>query len=231
MSVALKLTSYPDFDFSEIINEPDLFYRPFRSVDPVKAGANMPDFTFQKDSSRWQQFFNGAESHGPALLNQLLNRPLIIAFYSKHWRAYGIDLLKRLNAIQPEIKSHGGNILVISAEKENDLEKIAWENNLSLNFYFDTENEIAEKFRIYSDHDPIWNKFSGIDTNVPLLAAYVISITGKVDYAYVEQDFSGAFPDKEILTSVRRNSNADDNKIRNINSGNWQESQYGSRGH
>src|ERR1700760_3711866 len=123
MSVALKLNKYPYFDLSEIIPEPDLFYRPYRSIDPVKAGAIMPDFTFQKSSSQWQQFFNGVETHGPVLLNQLLNKPLIIAFYSSQWQTYGIEHLKSLNAIQPEVRALGGNMLVISAEKESKLEK------------------------------------------------------------------------------------------------------------
>jgi peroxiredoxin len=230
MLAALSTNSYPYFDISEIIPETDLLFKPYKSVKPIKAGNILPDFTLGKENTRWQQFFNGAETHGPVLLNQLLNKPLVIGFYSSQWQIHGIDLLKQLNALQPEIKALGGNILIICAEKDRKLEKIAWEHSLSLSFYFDTENEIAEKFRIYAEHDPIWNKFSGIDTNVPLLATYVISSTGQIEYNHIEQDFTEAFPARDIISAVQRTGSFD-NKVKNINGSGWLESQAGSRGH
>jgi peroxiredoxin len=230
MLAALNTDRYPYFDLSEIIPEPDILTTPYRSVKPIKAGSILPDFTLQKENSRWQQFFNGSEIHGPVLLNQLLNKPLVIGFYSSQWQTYGIELLKQLNAIQPEIKAQGGNLLIISAEKEHKLEMVAWEHSLSLNFYFDTKKEIAGKFRIYAEHDPIWNKFSGIDTNVPLLAAYVIGQSGQIEYDYVEQDFRDTFPAKDVVSAIRRVS-SQDNKARNISGSSWLESQAGLRGH
>ena len=204
MLAAISVNKFPYFDMSEITQEPDFFFKPYQSVKPVRAGNILPDFTLQKENAKWQQFFNGAEIHGPVLLRKLLNKPLVIGFYSSHWQAHGIDLLKQLNTIQHEIKAHGGNLLIVSAEKEKKLEKLVWDNNLSLSFYFDGDKEIAEKFRIYSEQDPIWHKFSGIDTNVPLLATYVISPSGQVEYDHVDFDFSAAFPAKDIISAVQR---------------------------
>ena len=93
--------------------------------------------------------------------------------------------------------------MIIGTGKERKLEKIAWDNNLSLNFYFDTTNEIAERFGIYSESDPVWNRFSGINTNVPLLATYVIAPYGRILYDHIDWDFSGSFPSNDIITSVR----------------------------
>jgi peroxiredoxin len=112
--------------------------------------------------------------------------------------------LKQLNTIQGEIKANDANLLVISAEKERKLEKIAWDTSLSLSFYIDKTNEIAAKFGVYAENDPVWDWFSGIDTNVPLLATYVIASYGRVLYDYIEWDFSGAFPSGELLSAVRR---------------------------
>jgi peroxiredoxin len=127
---------------------------------------------------------------------------LVIAFYSNYWQAHGLSLLKQLNSIQHEIKAHDANLLIISAEKERKLEKIAWDNNLSLSFYFDIDKEIAEKFGVYSENDPVWNRFSGIDINVPLLATYVISPFGKIAYDHIDWDFSSEVPSKEIIAAV-----------------------------
>jgi peroxiredoxin len=215
MLAALNITQYPPFDISEIIQETDFAFKPIEVLRPIKAGNILPDFLLQKENSKWQQFFNGAEIHGPVLLNQLLNKPLVIGFYSQHWQQYGLDLLQQLNAIQYDVKARGGNLLIISSEKGRALEKIIWDNNLSLSFYFDKDKEIAEKFRIYSESDPIWNKFSGIDTNVPLLATYVISPAGQLEYDHIDPDFSKVFPSKDIISAVQR-AGTQRNKIRNI---------------
>jgi peroxiredoxin len=215
MLSALSITRYPHFDLSEIITEPDLVFKKYKSLDPVKAGNVLPDFSLQKEASNWQQFFNGAEIHGPILFSQFLNKPLVIGFYSHSWQQHGLDLLQKLSAVQNDIKERGGSLLIIGSKKDRALEKIVWDNNLSLSFYFDKDYTIAEKFNIYSESDPIWNRFSGIDTNVPLLATYVISASGQIEYAHIDPEFSKPFPSKDIISAVKKVGTIH-NRIRNI---------------
>ena len=193
---------YPYFDLSEIVPDNDLSYKNYKALQPVRAGNNIPGFTLSADFTRWKQFYNGAPSYGPALIKQLLNSPLVISFYSRHWNNYGLDQLKHLNALQYEIKANGGNLLIISADNDDYLEKLVWENNLSLNFYFDRNNQLAEKFRVYSDHDPTWNNYAGIDANVPLLATYVIDAAKHVVFDHLDKTLSGAFNADGVLTAV-----------------------------
>jgi peroxiredoxin len=194
---------YPQFDRLELDSGIEYTFKVRHSLKPVKKGDIAPDFVFEKEGARWQQFYNGVETHGPVLLRQLLNKTLVLAFYSGSWQDYGLHLLKQLNAIQPEIKANDAALLIISAEKDNKLEKTAWDNNLSLSFYFDTTNAIAEGFGIYSENDPVWNRFSGIDTNVPLLATYLIAPYGRILYDHIDWDFSGSFPSNDVISSVR----------------------------
>lgn len=215
MLSALKINSLPYFDQSEIEPDQDLVFRSFNKSEPVGAGDILPDFSLEKEPGRWQQFFNGTETHGPVLFHQLLNKPLVIGFYSYHWQQYGIDLLKQLNSLQNEITANKASLLIISSEKDRKLEKLVWDHNLTLNFYFDKDKQIAEKFRIYSDHDPIWNKFSGIDTNVPLLATYVVSASGQVEYHHIDPAFAKAFPTGQIISAVKK-AGSQHNNIRNI---------------
>ncbi|HEY9000615.1 MAG TPA: redoxin domain-containing protein [Mucilaginibacter sp.] len=215
MLSALKLNSFPYFDLTEIEADRDLTFRSFQKYEPVRSGDVLPDFSLEKEPGRWQQFFNGSETHGPILFHQLLNKPLVIGFYSYHWQQYGIELLKQLSSLQGEITANKASLLIISSEKDRKLEKLVWDNNLSLNFYFDKDKQIAEKFRIYSEHDPIWNKFSGIDTNVPLLATYVVSASGQIEYDHIDPDFSKTFPTGEIISAVKKVSSQQSN-IRNI---------------
>ena len=193
---------YPFFDLSEIVADADLPFKPYQPLKPVKAGNFIPGLKLYNDYSRWQQFFNGAETHGPISLRHLLNKPLVIAFYSHHWREQGFKLLKQLNNIHNEIKASGGNLLIISDERTDELEKKAWENSLTLNFYYDEDKEIARAFRIFSENDPVWNRFSGIDVNVPLLATYIIDPSKQVIYSHIDWDFLGTFSAGAIVSSV-----------------------------
>ena len=197
---------YPFFDLSEVISDPDLLIRDYKRVKPLKAGSFVHGFGLDAEYSKWKRFYNGAETHGPVMLKQFLNNPLVISFYSKHWQQFGLQLLNQLNAIQNEVKVNGGNLLVINAEIENDLNKIAWENSLSLNFYFDDKNEIAELFNIYSETDPLWNKYSGIDVNVPLLATYVINPAKQVIYGHVDTTLAMALPADQVISSVYKSA-------------------------
>jgi peroxiredoxin len=203
MAGALDYNRYPHFDMSEIIRELEFGFKKYQMLNPLKKGGEVPDFIFEKDNFRWKQFTNGVETNGPVYLLQLLNKPLVVAFYSGHWQSHGLDLLKQLNDLQHDIKSSGANLLIISSENERRLDKLAWDNKLSLSFYFDTENLVAEKFGVYSEDDPVWNRFSGIDTNVPLLTTYVISPLGKILFDHTDWNFSGNFPAEELISAVK----------------------------
>ncbi|MDB5030689.1 redoxin domain-containing protein [Mucilaginibacter sp.] len=197
------INKYPFFDLSEIIPENDITYKKYQSLKPVKTGNLIPDINLVTDYHRWKNFYNGAPTHGPISLKHLFGKPLAIAFYSKQWQERGVDQLKQLNALQSEIKANGGNLLILTNEAGDDqLAKITWEHSLSLNFYHDVNNEIAEKFRVYSENDPTWNRFSGIDVNVPLLAVYVIDTDRHIVYDYVDRDLSSTFIADDIINAV-----------------------------
>jgi peroxiredoxin len=197
------ISKYPFFDLSEIIPEPDFSYKPYKKLQPVKTGNLIPDINLVTDFKRWKNFYNGAPTHGSISLKHLYGKPLAIAFYSKYWQDRGIEQLKQLNAIQTEIKANGGNLLILTdATGDEQLDKITWDNNLSLNFYHDINNEIAEKFRVYSEDDPTWNRFSGIDVNIPLLAIYVIDTERHVIYDYVDRDLSNTFVADDLIASI-----------------------------
>jgi len=195
-------TKYPFFDLEELIPELDLEFKAFKQLKPVKTGNYLPDLTLHTIYDRWQQFYNGAETHGPILLRHLLNKPLVISFYSGHWKNIGLEQLKQLNTIHNEIKANGGNLLVINAEKDAGLNDLAWAHSLSLSFYHDENNEIAKKLRIFSDEYPIWNTYSGIDANIPLPATYVIAPSRQIVFDHIDWDVTGSFPVKEVLAAV-----------------------------
>ncbi len=202
MAGALNYNRYPRFDMSEIIHELEFGFKSKQALKPLRKGDSVPNFIFEKNNFRWQQFINGVEKHSTVQLLHLLNKPLVIAFYSSQWQLHSLNMLKQLDELQFRIKSANANLLVVSSEREKQLEKTVWDNCLSLSFYFDTEKLIAEKFGIYSETDPVWDKFSGVDTNIPLLATYVISSQGKILFDHVDWDFSEGLPTDELISSI-----------------------------
>ena len=193
---------YPYFELLEITPDFDIDYKVYQLLKPLNEGNVVPAFNLDIEYNKWKRYFNGAEVHGPVMINQFLNKPLVIAFYSKEWQKFGLEQLSQLNSIQNEIKINGGNLLIITPDHEEDLNKIAWENNLSLNFYVDIENSLAERFGVFSETNPTWNNFSGIDNNVPLLATYVIDAQHQILYNFIEQKSVGTLKSKEVISAV-----------------------------
>ena len=196
------INKYPFFDITEIISDNDLELRSYNPLYPVKTGNYIPDLQLNKAYANWQQFYNGSETHGPVLLRHLLEKPLVISFYSHHWKNIGLEQLKSLNSIQHEIKASGGNLLIITSEKEEGLQAKAWEHNLSLNFYYDKDNSISRQFRVFGEDSPAWERFSGIDENAPLPATYIIDNYRQIVFDHIDLTFEAAFPAKEIISSV-----------------------------
>jgi peroxiredoxin len=208
MSTVISDTTrkYPFFDLSEIIQEPDFAFKPQQSLTPVRTGNRLPGLAFKSGYKHWQQFFNGAETHGPVILRQLLNKPLVISFYSPEWQQHATDQLKQLNSIRSEMMARGGNLLVIAAGRDRELEKLVWDNSLSLIFYFDSTHEIARSLRIFDETKPAWSWFSGIDINVPLPATYVIDASGQVVYDHVNLNKLSSFSSDDVLSAVYESS-------------------------
>ena len=204
--MSLTTNKYPFFDLSEL-NIENEFNHTYEKLKPVKTGNLIPDVNLVTDYKRWRNFYNGAPTNGPVSLKHLYGRPLIIAFYSTHWGDRGIEQLKRLNEIQNEIKANGGNLLVLTDGADREaLARITWEHSLTLNFYYDNDNKIASKFRVYSEKDPTWNTYAGIDFNIPLLSVYVIDTERHITYHYIDRDLETNFRTDDLLGAIYESS-------------------------
>jgi peroxiredoxin len=189
-----------DFDLSEIIAELEMPVTKYKPLKPLKSGNHIDDFVLIKDNMNKRSFLGGVEISSSILLRKLSGKPIVISFYSSQWREHGLDHLKRLNFLQKEIKALGANLVIITPDEGNKyLEEIIWNNSLSLNFYFDQENLIAKKFGVYSDADPAWNKYPGIEANVPLLATYVLDTGNQIIFDHIDKDLQQLVLPDELL--------------------------------
>lgn len=192
---------YPFSDYPETQSLHTYAYKQYQPLIPTKAGEYVP-FNLDGNPNHWQQFYNGATTRGLIITPQLLSKPLVIAFYSKYWGAFGINRLIELNAIHAEIRAHGGNLLVVSAERDDNLGDIAWQHSLSLNFYFDTDKNIAKKFGVWADDNPTWNHYPAVNVNIPLLGIYVADTSKHITYQHVDFNLEAKLSARPIITAV-----------------------------
>ncbi|MVN20371.1 redoxin domain-containing protein [Mucilaginibacter arboris] len=192
---------FPVFDFTELVHEP-VISKKYQPLKPLQAGQLTPDIKLINKNGTWLNS-KIRNYEGTVFTYQLLSKPLVISFYAEAWNRKGIHILKKLNAIQNEILAAGGNLLIVTAEGPFAQAEVNWKHHFNLSFYHDVNHEIARKFNVFSEEDPIWNKFSGIDVNAPLLATYVLSPAGQIVYDHIDTAFNGSFPVEEIINATK----------------------------
>lgn len=200
--MSFYIDHYPDFELVEAETELLLQFKKYRQLNPLQVGSTVPEFTFANNFNTWQQFFNGAETYNHLAIRQLLSKPLVLSFYSHHWQSEGLDFIKELNRINTEIRANGGNMVVTADSRSAELQKLAWDNNLTLNFYFDTDRKFAERFGVYHHDSPVWERFSGIDVHVPLLASFVLNPYRQVLYSHSNWNADSKFDSDKLLEEV-----------------------------
>ncbi len=190
----------PAFDYNELIAELEIPFKKRQAIKPLKTGSHVYDLILEKENINRQLAFKSGETQSSVLLRRLAGKPLVISFYSSQWQEYGLNHLKQLNLLQNEIKALGANILIITPDAmDQTLSEIIWNHSLYLNFYYDQDNLIAKKFKIYSDHDPAWNRYPGIEINIPLLATYILDTANQIIFDRVDQTLEEGIPSDELL--------------------------------
>lgn len=193
---------YPQFELLELEPELEFGVKKYRSLSPIKKGNNVPNLSFVNDINLWQQYVNGGVSYQYFSTRQLLHKPLVVAFFSDEWNQDGLAFIRQLNALNAEIKANGGNLVVVTGKRNVKLEKLAWDNSLTLNFYFDATHELATKFGVYHQQSPVWERFSGVDADVALLAAYVVNPHSQVVFSYSNWTPEKTLDTAELLDKV-----------------------------
>ena len=192
------------FDLTEIEAELEISNKKYIPLNPLKTGNEVEHFVLKKENINKSNSLNPYQANGSVLLKQIAYKPLAISFYSSAWQDYGLTHLRHLNTIQKEIKALGGNLLILTSDgPDTRLEELLWDNSLQLNFYFDKDNDIAQKFGLFSDLAPAWCTYPGIEVNVPLLATYVIDQSDRVIFDYVDHRLAGPVYSNQLLRAIQ----------------------------
>ena len=128
-----------------------------------------------------------------------LQQPLVIAFLG---HAEGASSsLKALSALHEQVLENGGNLIILTNNISRSFKKKVAEQN-TLTVFFDEDNEIAEKFGLFDETNPLNNWLSGLDdANTALPALYVIAPDRQITFHHIDYQFS-LFRSEVLATSI-----------------------------
>lgn len=191
---------YADFlpQFYEIRNTKPLDRT---KIKPIVTGSTFPLFHLHKDDFVVPFSFLRQESNY-IVGSELLNQPLVLAFYSIHWNDYGINYLEQLESLHADIQVMGGQLLVVSADDRKELEAELAKHKYTFPVAIDHNHQIARGAGIYAETDPLWDRVSGIEENAPLPAVYVIGQSQRLTYTFIDHYFDKEINVRELLSEV-----------------------------
>lgn len=170
-------------------------------ISPARTGDAVPDFHLSRSQFiTTDTLLQGTANRAP--VRELLNRPLVLAFVSLHWNDYAHSLLQELQNVYQDIHVMGGQLLVLSDEDKTWFTPLIEKYGLTFPMLWDRDHKIAGRFGIYSGTDPIWDRISGINADVPSPGIYVLSPSGKIVFDSVDLYFEKNIPIRELLSAV-----------------------------
>lgn len=166
-------------------------------IQPASEGSVVPLSHLQREDFIVPFSFLGAEgAYVPG--SELLNQPLVLAFYSRHWNGYAPDFVRQLEDLYADIQVMGGQLLVVSGDPVEELKGLGAKFPLA----YDKDYAIAKSAGIYAETDPLWARLSGFEENAPLPATYVLGQSQRIAWAFTDPLFDQRIPRRELLTAV-----------------------------
>jgi peroxiredoxin len=188
---------FPEYEI-EYVKKP---YKDRTPISPLHAGNTLPSFHINKkniiSTSDILKSVNGSQP-----LTQLLDSPLVLAFHSIHWNGYGNRLLEDLKDIYADIRVMGGQLLLVTAEEKKYFDEATGGLQLPFASIWDQHNHIARKAGVYSPSDPIWDRISGVNEDVPTPAVYVLTPSLKIAYSAVDLWLEKSLEKRDVLSAV-----------------------------
>ncbi|RPE12612.1 hypothetical protein EGT74_03425 [Chitinophaga lutea] len=170
-------------------------------IKPAVAGNTLPLFHLHKDDFITPFTFLSRENNY-LVGSELLNQPLVLAFFSIHWNGYGEKYLQQLQELYADIQVMGGQLLVVSADGRKELDHLVKKLNLTFPLAIDKGHQIARSAGLYLESDPLWDRVSGIEENAPLPAVYVIGQSQRISYHFLDHYLQQSINSRDLLSQV-----------------------------
>jgi len=178
--------------------------RSFAREKAVGPGDAAPDFSLPD-----------ARGGSVTLSDLLRGGPAVVTFYRGGWCPYRNIQLRGYEAILPQIKALGGNLVAISPQLPDGSLKTAETNALTFHVLSHVANHAARRFGlVYTlpeelraamrSNDKALPGINGDDSwDLPVPATYVVGGDGRVALAYIEVDYRRRLEPEAILAALK----------------------------
>jgi peroxiredoxin len=170
----------------------------------IAAGDIAPDFSLP-----------GATGAAVGLRNKLSEGPVVLSFYRGGWCPFCNLELQALQALLPEIRALGANLIGISPETPDSSMTTAEKHQLEFDVLSDIGNKTARDygliFTVYEEMRPLYLKW-GLDVpasngdnswELPVPATYVIDSNSVARAAHIDKDYTKRMEPEQILAALR----------------------------
>ncbi len=150
-----------------------------------------------------------------SLHSRLDEGPVVLSFYRGGWCPFCNLELQALQALLPEIKSLGANLIGISPETPDTSMTTVEKQQLQFDVLSDAGNKTARDygliFTVYEEMRPLYLKW-GLDVpasngddswELPVPATYVIDTKGVARTAHVDKDYTKRMEPGQVLAALR----------------------------
>lgn len=182
---------------------PERFPSPSRNrekINPLRAGDFFPEFYVEES-----RIINAgpllSDSRQGASLHSLTLQPLVVVFYSWHWNNYAEQLIAALKSSVEAITAAGAQLLVVSSE-DKKLFTTVNPGPLPFDVVYDAQHRIARKAGIYRESDPIWDRVSGVNADVPVPAVYLVTPSLEISYDFTDLYLQERFAPQALLRTI-----------------------------
>lgn len=142
--------------------------------------------------------------------------PVILLFYRGGWCPYCMLELQAYQKILPEIQKQGATLIAIAPDTYKEIAKTKRKYNLDYLIISDKDNMLAKRmgiaFKVDEQTQEIYKGFGinladsqGNNANeLPMPGTYVINKQGKIEYAFIDPDYTKRAEPSDVLSVVKK---------------------------
>jgi peroxiredoxin len=203
-TVSRFMASLPDDEAQIVAASFEKLHASHTGESAIAVGDIAPDFSLP-----------GATGAAVSLRDRLSEGPVVLSFYRGGWCPFCNLELQALQALLPEIRALGANLIGISPETPDNSMTSAEKHQLEFDVLSDIGNKTARDygliFTVYEEMRPLYIKW-GLDVpasngddswELPVPATYVIDSNGVARAAHVDKDYTKRMEPEQILAALR----------------------------
>lgn len=175
---------------------------------PLQSGDQAPFFSLAGSANDWRVSVFGQKliERATSILDLASARLLIVSFYCPCWGRYARPYFESLVRLNQQLLDWNANAELVVFSNESPKVLARQVGGLDFRVAYDAESAVAQRFGVYSEDDPIWERVSGISEEAFIPALYVIGPDRRIVYHFLDYNFDQCI-DPEVIADLVQNLN------------------------